>query len=396
MPTKPLVAVPRTTPLEVEPEPAQDDEEVEPWLCLSGEAPFKYGVIVQALVQRIETILDEYKEELDSGVCVLEVEGRLGSLMSGDERIRLPVESEVLLSSLDTDELSYRFNAGVSQHQYAVLTDHLKRILGITATKTAKGVKKDPRLCQVELMQTNDYFCPVEENGITKDIRVSYLPNEKEPLEAIRKDRLIRMDVYTGCEQHTEDEQQNTTVVDFRLAVNLEYRENAPPLSKTRPDRSRQRQSFPLFGFYRLDLTEVLQDSYTHYEIEMEINPAVLRQEYNRRSRGKANSLYAVVDSFVANLRGMSAFLNNKNEAGQATLNSSDLRSCSQAQHLSSYLQRVSPIVPIIGDYLFRAVSYDLKERGAPELSVEDIAESRKTKLTEAEILEVTARQQNV
>ncbi|KAH0486074.1 MAG: hypothetical protein KVP17_004902 [Porospora cf. gigantea B] len=101
MPAKPLVAVPRTTPLEAEPEPTQDDEEVEPWLCLSGEAPFKYGVIVQALVQRIETILDEYKEELESGVCVLEVEGRLGSLMSGDERIRLPVESEVLLSSLD-------------------------------------------------------------------------------------------------------------------------------------------------------------------------------------------------------------------------------------------------------------------------------------------------------
>lgn len=135
------------------------------------------------------------------------------------------METEVLLSPVETDELAYRFDAGVSNHQFTMLNNYMKKLLGITAERSSKGaVTKRTRICQVELMATNDHFCEVERDGVKKAVRVSFLPHDKEPLEAIRKERLVKMDVYTGCEQHTEDEALSTAVVDFRIAVNLEYK----------------------------------------------------------------------------------------------------------------------------------------------------------------------------
>lgn len=98
------------------------------------------------------------------------------------------------------------------------------------------------------------------------------------------------------------------------------HSEPIPAEIKARPDRCRKRQSFPLFGLYRLDMTEVVQDHQQQYEVEMEINPDLLRQEYSRRSKGRPNVLYPVVSDFIANLRGMAAYLNNKNDVGQTAM----------------------------------------------------------------------------
>src|SRR5262245_17251078 len=74
----------------------------------------------------------------------------------------------------------------------------------------------------------------------------------------------------------------------------------------------------------------------------------------------------------------------------------SDLRSCGvEPSALESYLKIMSPVVPLIGDYLFRCiVPYRIAE-GVPEVDEADKEESVRMHLAEKEIEELRQKQLN-
>ncbi|CEL99079.1 unnamed protein product [Vitrella brassicaformis CCMP3155] len=367
---------------------------------LDGSPAVPFDQHVRLLADYIEEYLDD--ETLNEGdqPAGFEVEGRLGVIRDNyDERLKLPIESEVLLKPPDDDEFSYRFDPGVSEKQFQDIMARLKDMLDLSAAKTDSSA---PTPSQPTPPKRGRHRVVSAKQEITDDeyhrsprhpneaVRVTYphpKPANAKPKEFTRKQNLVTLNFWTGRDESdapgTDEEPRH--LIDFRIAINLEHREIVCPSPATLTfARTRNRQSYILQD-WRIDST-VVQSGKPRadmqgrtYELEVELNEDSLREQVTRKKQGKEHRLYHVLQEFFGVLRDWSSFLNlhsapisvadtalampHAQEGAQDGVKIADLRDCAPPQkNVEMYLATIGPVMPLIGDYLFTAVAPALME----------------------------------
>lgn len=383
--------------------------------------------MVLNIAGKIEEILEAFPQTRD-GHFTIEVEGRLGTLKDG-ERLRLPVDSEIVLDP-PSESLPYRFEAGLDVFRFQRLLDAVHDALQIPPQDDVFSLPPDTRVFQVDpiwKIETEDEFrdvsasvfehlgIPGDDNFAPRRVRATYdrpRTHGAPPRELIWKRRIHVLNIYTGRGPDAD----GGASVDLRVGINLEY---SLPLSvlqePSRPAdmmRRRDRTSYPLRNKYRLDATVVRQaalgkqqyhqSAEPTYEFEVEMNPVYLMREVEKKRDGQPHHLYRLIKDFLGILRDATAFLNSSTQPGIKKLGPeaqmlqprgailqelANLADCAQSQKaLGRYLIYVSPVVPLIGDYLFRAVATDREELKADRVTPADVAESTKVELADEEV----------
>lgn len=412
-----------------------------PTLRCRPQPLFDSGVL--GLVGKIEEFVECYSLLQPHAGRVLEVEGRIGVLRDNDttERIRLPVDTEVLLDPSNSS-FSYRFESGTTKDIFQRLTDALHGALGVetdyegNVDENARVYERDPVL----FSSTLDHFVDLNESYFNRlniprnsghlfdarRVRLSYpltdnavagQPGNQTPVEVIWKDRLFVLDFYTGRnkeEAASVDSPESCHLLDIRIAINIEY-QLPVYLEVPRPlmIRQRQRISYPLKGRFRVDATKVKERSEPRtmsshhqekevYELEVEINPKLLLHELRNKMEGKPHCLYHLVHDFLGLLRDMAYFVTASSMSRNTLVTKSEGRTSSEnlahggasaakqesaaaspaftrplidlrdneqpPEALQTYLSYVSPVVPLIGDYLYRAVAPASQQAQEPPL----------------------------
>eukprot|EP00914_Ancora_sagittata_P016113 GHVO01032188.1.p1 GENE.GHVO01032188.1~~GHVO01032188.1.p1 ORF type:complete len:248 (+),score=42.79 GHVO01032188.1:351-1094(+) len=224
-------------------------------------------------------------------------------------------------------------------------------------------------------------------------VRITYDQHEV-PIAAIRKERIHQFDVFTGRDRN-EDFSTELMGVDMRISLNIEYNENAKEMHervnnmKHEHARQRTRTSIIIGDLFQFDMTRVKKGSAAPgaastgdetLEFEVELNPNAVLPLLDDDGKFKA-----LVKLFVDTMRACCVFLNSSNAKSEALQKvNCDLTKCLVSDEtLAKYLKYVSPVVPIIGDYLFRAVAQDRAAANEAPLTETDIKESIATDVSE-------------
>eukprot|EP01054_Gregarina_sp_Poly1_P006910 Gregarina_sp_Poly_1__6909@NODE_374_length_9120_cov_202_678449_g308_i0_p4_GENE_NODE_374_length_9120_cov_202_678449_g308_i0NODE_374_length_9120_cov_202_678449_g308_i0_p4_ORF_typecomplete_len435_score68_91mRNA_triPase/PF02940_15/3_7e29_NODE_374_length_9120_cov_202_678449_g308_i071218425 len=396
--------------------------------------------VVREVVSQVEYALDKYNladQYLPGGKHGgehIEVEGRLGVFLDpySNERLKLPIETESLLLPATQKGFNYKFAASVSQYHFECFARTLCKEFGLADSDLSmQGTFHKPTSREIGL-ETLDVFLLYQDEGDPTDedsrVRISLSPEGKNIVEAIRKQPFQRINVYSGKDAHEDevqvlinesgeytDGEDLRTAVDFRIAINKEINvpiDVAQKLlvrdSRDQFQRRRNRKSYPLFGFFRVDCTIVqsnrgkgMQSHTKHsFEIELEINPYALYHHYLKKQQGDNSQKFdAIIANFVEILRRWVSFLNTNGSTELLTFKKSstqanahhgnfgaDLRDCAVDNSLlQRYLKYVSPVVPILGDYAFRCVSAHSELLGQ-SITDQDAADSTRLHLTEEEL----------
>ncbi|KAH7649772.1 hypothetical protein FG379_002002 [Cryptosporidium bovis] len=286
-------------------------------------------------------------------------------------------------------EFQYRFIPGVEKWQMSSVMSELKE--NFDESKIPFIIKK---------RNTNDYYVNNPKKDVRDDksaIRLSYVAPKTEkdkPIDSIWKEKVAIFDFYSPC--HNLDFENKyisngTSLKDFRIAVNIEHKENqteilnsihGPIENSCILERRRERETLEVSNFV-LDTTHVIQiesrrcyKQHESYELELELKPSYfipLLKSYiedinggNLRVIG-THPFIKLLNNFVNLVFGITLFLNNQKSDDQIrpTINNQnnsdqvmDLTSINQSKEMvEAFKKFVSPITPIIGDYLYRAVA---------------------------------------
>ncbi|EEA04764.1 mRNA capping enzyme, beta chain family protein [Cryptosporidium muris RN66] len=337
---------------------------------------------VESIAQALVDLVEGFPEILEDNCNIdLEIEGRIGTIMSDTsrERIKLPCEGLTLLAPSDKD-FPYRFVPGVQKWQMQAVIDELKRNLEET---------KIPY--KVNTRNTSDYYVLNSENSSHSDkslIRVSFISPKTatdKPVDAIWKEKIAIFDFYSPGYNNDIDGHCNytdQTFKDFRIAINIEHKENPTLIMNSLVgqienvcvlERRRNRETLDVSTFI-LDATNVTQiesrRGYRHnetYELELEL---------------KSSHFLPLLKSYVKELNngnlkiiGQHSFIHNPNSKNSDISKIIDLTMCTQSEELIEYYRKyICPITPILGDYLYRAIAKNKIEYGRDEpLSETDI-----------------------
>ncbi|KAJ1606842.1 Ctl1p-like mRNA capping enzyme beta subunit (polynucleotide 5'-triphosphatase) [Cryptosporidium canis] len=359
---------------------------------------------IEFIAQSLVDLVEASPELLDlNGSVELEVEGRIGTLINENtkDKVVLPVEGISLLLPSEK-EFSYRFAPGVEKWQMTSIAEELRKDF---------DESKVPYVLKTR--NTSDYYIRnyISPEGKDKTlIRLSYLSpkNQKDkPVEAIWKEKIAVFDFCSpGQSGEFEDKynvESGTLLRDFRIAINLEHKENPIEVASTITgpienscvlERRRERETIEVSNFV-LDSTHVVQIEGRRgfrqcetYELELELKQShlipLLKSYIEDTNHGKlkvigTHPFIKLLTNFVNLVFGITLFLNNKksndltdagsgqNAAGDENI-IMDLTSCTQPDDLVQAFQKyVSPVTPIIGDYLYRAVASEKLKLGRPE-----------------------------
>lgn len=340
----------------------------------------------------------------DAQRFVFQVEGRIGTLIneSTKEKVVLPVEGMSLLLPSEK-EFSYHFAPGVEKWQMTNVVDELR--------KDFDQVKIPYHL---KTRKTNDYYVRNPNNNVEGSdkplVRLSYLSpkNLKDrPVEAIWKEKIAVFDFcspgHSGDQESKYNVENGTLLRDFRIAINIEHKENPIEVANTLTgpienscflERRRERETVEVSNFV-LDSTHVVQiesrrgfRQHECYELELELKQShlipLLKSYMDDTNSGKlkvmgTHPFIKLLTNFVNLVFGITLFLNNKKPNGEMESTSAqdapgnekrimDLSKCTQSNEMVRAFKRfVSPITPIIGDYLYRAVARERQKLARPK-----------------------------
>ncbi|KAH8741548.1 hypothetical protein FG386_003190 [Cryptosporidium ryanae] len=288
-------------------------------------------------------------------------------------------------------EFQYRFIPGVEKWQMNSVMNELKK--NFDESKIPFIIKK---------RNTNDYYVNNPNKDVRDDrsaVRLSYLAPKTEkdkPIDSIWKEKVAIFDFHSPCHNLDFENKHNisngTSLRDFRIAVNLEHKENyaeilssihGPIENSCILERRRERETLEVSNFV-MDTTYVVQvesrrcyKQHESYELELELKPSYfipLLKSYIQDVNGGnlrvigTHPFIKLLNNFVNLVFGITLFLNNQKsdyQIGPSTINQGncpnqvmDLTSINQPKEIvEAFKNFVSPITPIIGDYLYRAVA---------------------------------------
>ncbi|KAL3128856.1 mRNA capping enzyme beta chain family protein [Cryptosporidium hominis] len=358
---------------------------------------------IEFIAQSLVDLVEASPELLNmDGKVDLEVEGRIGTLINENtkEKVLLPVEGMCLLLPSEK-EFSYRFSPGLEKWQMTSVVEELRKDF---------DESKIPYI--IKNRNTNDYYIHNPNKSETEDkslIRLSYISpkNQKDkPTEAIWKEKIAVFDFCSpgqpGDLETKHNIENGTLLKDFRIAINLEHKENPIEVANTVTgpienscvlERRRERETVEVSNFV-LDSTHVVQIESRRgfrqcetYELELELKPShfipLLKSYIEDTNNGKlkvigTHPFIKLLTNFVNLVFGITLFLNNKkpNEQIESSIQNSsgnenqimDLTSCTQSNEIvQAFKKYVSPITPILGDYLYRAVASEKQKLNRPQ-----------------------------
>ncbi|UKK00185.2 mRNA capping enzyme subunit [Theileria orientalis] len=319
--------------------------------------------------------------ENDSADCQLEVEVRLGIVQNvrSEQRFTLPLTTDTLLST----RAPVKFVPGVTEEQY----NSFKNLISESVNQDKN---KDEWTKKLNSSTVNRFF---EIPGYDELVRIS-VPTDNSGsktskdggFESIRKVNLLKWNISSGSNQETEESEDYVPqdLLDFRIAVNLEYKvqlASLPTTSNAKHCRRRLRDSYiSKTGKVRFDLSKVedVTESKGHnssqsptYEIEVELMGEEIvgcLSDKSLSSSERLNRLKYHCATLVTSARYVRDFLcsNDKMLKYGSYLNAIsekvglyDLRIASQDEEsVKRYKANLSPQMPLIGDYMFRTVSH--------------------------------------
>eukprot|EP01071_Lankesteria_metandrocarpae_P006699 Lankesteria_metandrocarpae@DN444_c0_g1_i1.p1 len=401
-----------------------------------------YGTSVDGARIEADPVLTSLRQCVSEGLCEakamqsravsVEVEGRLGVIVDNTTqcRLALPATSETTLIPSRKD-FQYSFKPGMTKQQY----DRLREVL--TERSTATKMKRQNKEKSVDAsgaahrfafgntpvtLETRDTFYEITPHlrqkhkipyGITR-IRVtrdappanSPPASEGRVLEVIGKRSMSTQNVHSGKDTRPDiEDEEEIDRLDVRFSINLEVHfpntilddirsERIPPTHS----RTKNRTTYRIMDIFKVDTTTVTktpttQNHYvrqnkasdTVYEVEVEIEACRLAHEFKALHSPQATSYFTVIlKDFIGLVRDLT-FEMNAFIPGSSTTEEKlrvDIKNCAQpTEAVSLYLNNVCPVVPLIGDYLFRAVA-PVQQR---QLSIAEQWDAIRVEITAAE-----------
>lgn len=393
-------------------------------VTLTSVSTSLFDSVVLDIAAKLEDIYDEEAAKLDAGTqCFIELEARLGIInderSTDGERLALPVRGEALM--VDSTLFPYSFVAGVNESDFAFIQRDLHSVLSQASNNSSEPVTFSTRdeiysISEADLLAEKVSRFALDakrKNNNVYDIRASYVNDYKSDLlEIVFKSRHCVFDIHTGDWKLDIFNEPEGQPCDIRIAVNLEHKLRNPPLNRNNSkfQRLRTRTSFPIDGRYRIDTTKVETNYMSRsetYEVEVECNPVLLVEQLKLKKRGKPHLLYHIIHEFLNVIRGMIKILQERSKTGtkktrtsmcaisggaerkKTRLSTTTLQlggACPSEETINRYLNYVSPIVPLIGDYLYRAVAPSRELCNCPTLTQDEIADSSRIALNQQEI----------
>jgi len=369
---------------------------------LYGNANTPSEEVSQVLADHLDRIVEDYQEPIEQGKCKVELECRLGVVLASNRqnRLTLPIVGSALLES-PSREFGYGWHGGITKMKHRALLTKVRELLNLVDNPKNKDSKKTPLSEEIHL-QTEDEIVQVQ------TVKVDLLTNEEPisyrrsylvpktptsvPIECVRKENLITLHIYMGQDKDEGNDLHDTgnmhkenenVLVDVRIAIALEWEcrtEYRHLPGKVIHNRKRNRKSFPLFGSSVIDATEVVTSSMDpsgrrrheeskqeSYEFEIEINHDTIIDGIKKlRGDPHDESLRNTLGNVIRLIRGCADFLNGNEGAGsgsQLTDTTTDLSDMKvEPELLGNYLRFVSPVTPLIGDYLYRAIGVNIAD----------------------------------
>ncbi|UKJ87774.1 mRNA capping enzyme subunit [Theileria orientalis] len=319
--------------------------------------------------------------ESDGPECQLEVEVRLGIVQNvrSEQRFSLPLTTDTLLST----RAPVKFVPGVTQEQYNSFNN-------LISESVDQEKNKDEWTKKLNSSTVNRFF---EIPGYDELVRIS-VPTDNtgtksgkdSGFESIRKVNLLKWNISSGSNQEIEESEEYVPqdLLDFRIAVNLEYKvqlASLPTTSNAKHCRRRLRDSYiSKPGKVRFDLSKVEDVTETKghtssqsptYEIEIELMGEEIVDCLTDKSLGSSerlNRLKYHCATLVKSARYVRDFLCTSDKrlkygsylsAISEKVGLYDLRIASQDEEsVKRYKAYLSPQMPLIGDYMFRTVSH--------------------------------------
>ncbi|BAM38771.1 mRNA capping enzyme subunit [Theileria orientalis strain Shintoku] len=313
--------------------------------------------------------------------CQLEVEVRLGTVQNvrSEQRFSLPLTTDTLVST----RAPVKFVPGVTEEQY----NSFKNLISEVADQEKN---KDEWTKKPNVSTINRFF---EIPGYEELVRISVQTDnagsktsKDAGFESIRKVNLLKWNISSGSNQESEESEEyaQQDLLDFRIAVNLEYKvqlASLPTTSNAKHCRKRLRDSYiSKPGKVRFDLSKVEEVTETKghtssqsstYEIEIElIGEEIVSCLRNKAldSSERLNRLKYHCATLVKSARYVRDFLCSRDKtlkygsylnAISEKVGLYDLRIASQDEEaVKRYKAHLSPQMPLIGDYMFRTVAH--------------------------------------
>ncbi|ORM39698.1 uncharacterized protein BXIN_0109 [Babesia sp. Xinjiang] len=366
---------------------------------IAGSSAIGCDVIASRLAERLDSLaLDgpladalkngEFNAISGLAPCDLEIEVRLGCIKNtrDGQRFSLPIATDALLS----ERAHVRFNPNITDTQFQAAFGALKQAAEDSDSKsnwqTSLGIL------------TFDRFFKLPE--YEESIRISVPQNQTErckSFKAIRKVKLLTWNVSTGSalrERPIGDEADEVTEqdqLDYRIAVNLEYRVPLRELPNTNAATLRRKKSRNSYvhskGHIRFDLTQVQtveSDSSVgdsdkcNYEVEAELmgdvvvnllkNETMSHSERMKMLKYHCTTLINAMNHLRDVVMRGDAYSDTAGAvpSGMMTtkLGLCDLRMVQHSDEaIAKYRKVVSPQLPLVGDYLFRAITPALERK---------------------------------
>lgn len=247
--------------------------------------------------------------ELPNGQGVLEIEGKLGTIIdkTTSSRLRLPVVTETVLASDDpTFSSTIRFDSQIPFQDHSNLYCHLSRAADLGRSdrrpKSAEYLRSWERWGYRHVYTEDEFWSlPSEGRGreggklrVSKDSRGNIIPGSM-----IEKRKLCDWNVY--CPQRE---------FDWRLSVSLEKKlASFPPNAVPQSDRRRKKNRVSyIHQSNQIDLTEVQTgDQPPHYEVEVEMiqNGFFIDNCYAWLRNKKDNGYLSLVTFFMNNIHAL-------------------------------------------------------------------------------------------
>ncbi|EME48666.1 hypothetical protein DOTSEDRAFT_118922 [Dothistroma septosporum NZE10] len=249
----------------------------------------------------------------DARVGAIEIEAKLGTLLNDrNERIRLPVRNACVLQPDFPVTFQSSMNANEHRHMNAFLNE---------ATKDATSEPGRQKLHYKHTKET-DSFLPLSKAGydLLPDAayRNAHRPRAREPSLRTSTNnadgsvvaRIVKVKIADDLHVYGAGEPY-----DVRISMNLEVNfmgkdidpcalhDDSNP-NKNKPNRVKDRMSYRhLNNTFLIDLTRVDSPGMDPiYELELELNANVARDQYALLTEGRQSAYMPVVEGFVDNL----------------------------------------------------------------------------------------------
>ncbi|THV54443.1 hypothetical protein BGAL_0026g00140 [Botrytis galanthina] len=256
--------------------------------------------------------------ELASHGVEIEIEAKLGQLVSKETNVRLslPVRSETVL----LDNQFVAFKSTMTEAQHRGLNEFLNKKVQECMPSNNGQSKRRVKIDYLHRRETDKFYelpssmhstLPPALRALLNPrysvkVRVTHDQKTGEPLAKIIKARVADLDLYFPSQ-----------ALDCRISINFEMKfdGNVEELivssdGAQRPDRNKDRLSYRQ-SHYQVDLTQVTQNLISNgvsrtekeHELEIELSAAAVTDQGLKARHGEPNDYFKLVDGFIDNVR---------------------------------------------------------------------------------------------